>query len=98
MAARSITSSHLPLRTARIMNRLNPSACCTVIVGGIESSCRFTFTSMTPMRIVAEPATQDYGEEYWADRSYGALDPEGHTWLIAQRVRNGLRAGHSYDE
>jgi uncharacterized glyoxalase superfamily protein PhnB len=43
---------------------------------------------MTPMRIVAEPATQDYGEEYWADRSYGALDPEGHTWLIAQRVRN----------
>jgi uncharacterized glyoxalase superfamily protein PhnB len=39
-------------------------------------------------RIVAEPATHDYGEEYWADRSYSALDPEGHTWLIAQRVRN----------
>jgi uncharacterized glyoxalase superfamily protein PhnB len=39
-------------------------------------------------RIVAEPATHDYGEDYWADRSYGALDPEGHTWLITQRIRN----------
>jgi uncharacterized glyoxalase superfamily protein PhnB len=39
-------------------------------------------------RIVEEPATHDYGEEYWADRSYGALDLEGHLWWITQRVRN----------
>jgi uncharacterized glyoxalase superfamily protein PhnB len=39
-------------------------------------------------RIVEEPATHDYGEQYWADRSYGALDPEGHIWWITQRVRN----------
>jgi uncharacterized glyoxalase superfamily protein PhnB len=26
--------------------------------------------------------------EYWADRSYGALDPEGHMWWITQRMRN----------
>jgi len=39
-------------------------------------------------RIVHEPETHDYGEEYWADRSYGALDPEGHYWSITQRVRN----------
>ena len=39
-------------------------------------------------RIVEEPATQDYGAEYWADRSYGALDPEGHMWWISQRLRN----------
>ena len=39
-------------------------------------------------RIVEEPATHDYGEDYWADRSYGALDPEGHLWWITQRVRN----------
>lgn len=38
--------------------------------------------------IVEEPASHDYGEEYWADRSYGALDPEGHLWWITQRVRN----------
>ena len=39
-------------------------------------------------RIVEEPATHDYGVEYWADRSYGALDPEGHLWWITQRMRN----------
>jgi uncharacterized glyoxalase superfamily protein PhnB len=39
-------------------------------------------------RIVEEPATHDYGEDYWADRSYGAVDPEGHMWWITQRLRN----------
>jgi uncharacterized glyoxalase superfamily protein PhnB len=39
-------------------------------------------------RIVDEPATHDYGAGYWADRSYGVLDCEGHAWWIAQRVRN----------
>lgn len=38
--------------------------------------------------IVDEPATHDYGEQYWADRSYGAIDPEGHLWWVTQRVRN----------
>ena len=38
-------------------------------------------------KIVRELATSDYGEEYWADRSYGALDPEGHLWWFMQRVR-----------
>ena len=39
-------------------------------------------------RIIEEPTLHDYGNEYWADRSYGALDPEGHVWWIVQRVRN----------
>jgi uncharacterized glyoxalase superfamily protein PhnB len=39
-------------------------------------------------RIVEEPATHDYGQDYWADRSYGALDLEGHVWWVTQRVRN----------
>jgi uncharacterized glyoxalase superfamily protein PhnB len=39
-------------------------------------------------RIVEEPATHDYGEDYWTDRSYGALDPEGHLWWITQRLRD----------
>ena len=39
-------------------------------------------------QIVDEPATHDYGADYWADRSYGALDPEGHMWWMTQRVRN----------
>lgn len=38
--------------------------------------------------IVDEPQLHDYGAEYWADRSYGALDPEGHLWWFTERVRN----------
>jgi uncharacterized glyoxalase superfamily protein PhnB len=39
--------------------------------------------------IVDEPKVHDYGTEYWADRSYGALDPEGHVWWFTQRLRTG---------
>lgn len=38
-------------------------------------------------KVVRELQTSDYGEEYWADRSYGALDPEGHLWWFMQRMR-----------
>ena len=38
-------------------------------------------------QIVSEPQLNDYGEGYWADRSYGARDPEGHLWWFVQRVR-----------
>ena len=37
--------------------------------------------------IVDEPALHDYGEEFWADRSYGVVDPEGHLWWFSQRMR-----------
>lgn len=37
--------------------------------------------------IVAEPKTEDHGKDYWADRSYEAVDPEGHHWFFIQRVR-----------
>ena len=42
-------------------------------------------------RIVDEPSVHDYGDDYWVDRSYGALDPEGHLWWISERVRTGGR-------
>jgi uncharacterized glyoxalase superfamily protein PhnB len=38
--------------------------------------------------IVEEPTTHDYGQDYWSDRSYCALDLEGHVWWITQRLRN----------
>lgn len=37
--------------------------------------------------VVRELATTDYGPEYWTDRGYTVLDPEGHTWHFAQRLR-----------
>ena len=38
-------------------------------------------------KIHNEPKTDDYGEDYWADRSYRAEDPEGHHWWFMQRLR-----------
>lgn len=38
-------------------------------------------------QLIREPRTDDYGDDYWADRTYGALDPEGHLWWFMQRVR-----------
>ncbi|HEY1131034.1 MAG TPA: VOC family protein [Roseateles sp.] len=30
----------------------------------------------------------DYGAEYWTDRTYGCVDPDGHMWWFSQRLRN----------
>lgn len=38
--------------------------------------------------VIEDLNTQDYGKDYWSDRSYGALDLEGHVWWISQRLRN----------
>lgn len=40
-------------------------------------------------KIVREPTTNDYGDDYWTDRSYGAVDPEGHLWWFMQRIKGG---------
>lgn len=32
------------------------------------------------------PTTSDYGADYWSDRSYAALDCEGHLWWFMQRL------------
>jgi uncharacterized glyoxalase superfamily protein PhnB len=37
--------------------------------------------------IAKEPETTDYGEDYWSDRSYEAIDLEGHHWYFMQRIR-----------
>ncbi len=38
--------------------------------------------------LLDDPRIHDYGPDHWADRSYGALDLEGHMWWFTQRVRN----------
>lgn len=37
--------------------------------------------------ITFEPKVTDYGEGYWADKSYQCVDPEGHCWWFSERVR-----------
>jgi uncharacterized glyoxalase superfamily protein PhnB len=38
--------------------------------------------------IANEPKTTDYGAEYWSDRNYEAVDPEGHHFWFATRLRS----------
>ena len=40
-------------------------------------------------KIVREPETHDYGEEYWTDRSYECEDLGGHHWWFSQRLSTG---------
>lgn len=42
--------------------------------------------------IASEPATVDYGEDYWVDRGYEAIDLEGHHWYFVERVSEGKGA------
>jgi uncharacterized glyoxalase superfamily protein PhnB len=39
-------------------------------------------------KIVSEPATHDYGEDYWTDRGYECEDIGGHHWWFYQRLRS----------
>ena len=41
--------------------------------------------------IVAEPKDTDYGDEYWQDRGYEAVDLEGHHWWFYQRLRDATK-------
>jgi uncharacterized glyoxalase superfamily protein PhnB len=43
--------------------------------------------------IFREPNTDDYGEAYWADRTYGCRDLEGHQWFFMQRIREPGMSG-----
>lgn len=38
--------------------------------------------------VTYELSDNDYGAEYWCDRSYGCVDPDGHLWWFSQRLRN----------
>ena len=64
--------------------------------GGVTQSVAFYLddvdahharTAAAGATIIRELRTDDYGPEYWSDRTYGALDPEGHLWWFIQRIK-----------
>ena len=56
-----------------------------VYVDDVDAHC--TTALAAGAKIVSEPALHDYGDDYWADRTYGTVDPEGHLWWFTQRIR-----------
>ena len=79
--------------------RLN--LCCLLSVGGANTQSLMIYVDDAKAHceharsrgatIIDEPSTHDYGDDYWADISYGAEDIEGHQWWITQRLRNPVR-------
>jgi uncharacterized glyoxalase superfamily protein PhnB len=59
-----------------------------IYVDDIEAHCKRAREAGA--RIVSEPTTTDYGEEYWADRGYEAEDLDGHHWWFSQRLRDPI--------
>ena len=57
-----------------------------VYVDDVEAHCKRAREAGA--KIVVEPKTSDYGDDYWSDRSYQCQDLGGHQWWFAQRLRN----------
>ena len=63
----------------------NTQSCC-VYVDGVDAHCaRARAAGAT---IASEPTTNDYGDGYWVDRSYEAVDLEGHHWWFMTRIED----------
>jgi uncharacterized glyoxalase superfamily protein PhnB len=73
-------------RSPRAIGGAN-TQCMMVYVDDVEAHC--VRARGAGAKIVNEPKTSDYGEEYWSDRSYEAEDCEGHHWWFAERLRTG---------
>jgi len=81
----SVRASKRSLRSPRSLGGLTTQAL-MFYVDDVEAHC--AQARAKGARIVEELATHDYGADYWTDRCYGALDPEGQLWWITQRLRN----------
>ena len=57
-----------------------------VYVDDVEAHC--VQARAAGARIVTEPKTTDYGEDFWEDRGYECEDFEGHHWWFYQRLRD----------
>ena len=56
-----------------------------VYVDDVEAHCKRAREAGA--KIITEPETHDYGEEYWTDRGYECEDIGGHGWWFYQRLR-----------
>jgi uncharacterized glyoxalase superfamily protein PhnB len=61
-----------------------------VIVDDVDAHCERA--RKAGATIASEPKTSDYGDGYWVDRSYEAIDLEGHHWWFMQRIKDNRPA------
>jgi uncharacterized glyoxalase superfamily protein PhnB len=82
---RSDRPEPLPCRSPRSLGGANTQAL-GVFVDDVDAHCERARAAGA--KIVEAPATHDYGDDYWSDRTYRVEDLEGHQWWFMQRVRD----------
>jgi uncharacterized glyoxalase superfamily protein PhnB len=78
------------LQSPRSTGGVNTQTLC-VAVDDADAHC--AHARAAGATIAVDPKTTDYGDDYWADRTYEAVDPEGHRWWFMQRVRDQVARG-----
>ena len=73
-------------KSPKDLDGANTQALC-IFVDDVDAHCERARNAGAS--IYREPETSDYGDDYWSDRSYGALDLEGHMWWFMQRMKTG---------
>ncbi len=84
VGVRSERPNAIPCRSPRSLEGAVTQALCVAVEDADAHCARAREAGAT---IVEPPTTTDYGDEYWADRTYRAADLEGHQWWFMQRVR-----------
>jgi uncharacterized glyoxalase superfamily protein PhnB len=74
-----------PGKSPRSVGGVNTQMLCVFVDDADEHCAR---ARKAGARIIDEPTTSDYGDDYWSDRSYRVEDLEGHHWWFMQRVRD----------
>lgn len=80
----------LPCKSPQALGGFNTQALC-VYIDDADAHC--ARARAAGAIIAEEPTTTDYGDDYWSDRGYRAVDPEGHHWWFVQRVRSAQSDG-----
>jgi len=81
----STRTTPLPAKSPRSLGGSYTQALC-ICIDDVDAHCEKA--RREGAKIVEPPKTNDYGEEYWADRTYQVEDLEGHQWWFMQRVRD----------
>lgn len=77
-------------KSPRAIGGVNTQAMC-IQVDNVDAHC--AQAESAGAIIARPPATDDYGPEYGAHRSYEAIDPEGHHWWFMRVVREAGAKG-----
>lgn len=74
----------LPSGSPKSVGGVNTQVLC-IFVDDVDAHCAKAREAGAV--IADEPQTKDYGDDYWSDRTYRVIDPEGHHWWFMQRIR-----------